>query len=146
MNDMQRYETALDRVFELAALLGRDFDRGVARDGLTAARAQVLWELQQRGPMTQRDLAEELRVSPRNVTGLVDGLVATGFVTREPHPADRRATLVTFTRRGAKIAQAMRREHAELAGRLFGGMPARQFGSFAKGLDEIVDRLRLARK
>jgi DNA-binding MarR family transcriptional regulator len=146
MNDMQRLEAALDRLLELAALLNDDIDRGFTRDGLTGARAQVLWEVQHRGPMTQRELAEALHVSARNITGLVDGLVATGFVTREPHPADRRATLVTFTRHGAKIAQAMRREHAQLAGRLFGAMPARQFGSFTRGLDEIVGRLRLAAK
>ena len=34
----------------------------------------------------------------------MDALVATGFVTREPHPTDRRATLVRFTDRGTEVA------------------------------------------
>jgi len=40
-----------------------------------------------------------LHVAPRTITALFDGLVATGFVTREPHPSDRHAALVTLTER-----------------------------------------------
>src|SRR5581483_6027101 len=134
MNETQRYAETLGRLLELVALLNQDMERSFARDGLTGARAHVLWEVQHRGPVTQRDLAEALQVSARNITGLIDGLVATGFVTREPHPTDRRATLVSFTPHGAKVAKRMQQEHAEMGTVLFGGMTSRQFGSFAKGL------------
>jgi len=62
-------------VLELVAVLQEDTTRSLARDGLTAARAHLLWELQHRGPTPQRALADALRVSARNITGLVDGLV-----------------------------------------------------------------------
>ena len=139
-----KHEAVLDRVLELVTLLNEDMAHGFARDGLTGPRAHLLWELHHRGPTTQRALADALRVSARNVTGLVDGLVETGFVTREPHPTDRRATLVSFTERGAKTAGAMDRNHRELAHLLFAGMPAKRLESFAEGLDEIVSRLRKA--
>src|SRR5918993_821261 len=100
MVDEGRWAAALDQVLELVVLLNEDMTRSLARIGLTSARAHVLWELHHRGPTTQRVLADALQVSPRNVTGLVDGLVETGFVTREPHPGDRRATLVSFTEHG----------------------------------------------
>jgi DNA-binding MarR family transcriptional regulator len=144
MNDTQRFGQVLGRILELVFLLNQDMNRSFARDGLTESRAQLLWELQQRGPLTQRELADALQVSARNITGLVDGLVATGFVTREPHPTDRRATLVSFTKHGSKIAQTMREDYAELGRLLFAQMPPRQFTSFAKGLDEVVQRLREA--
>ncbi len=123
-------------------LLGQDMDREFGRLGLTAARVHLLWELQQRGTATQRELADALQVTPRNITGLVDGLVVTGFVTREPHPTDRRATLVQFTEHGTKTMTAMAQDHKELADTLFAGMP--DFRAFTAGLDHVLVRLRKA--
>ena len=131
---------ALDRILELVALLGDDMTRGLARDGLTRSRAHVLWELRRGDPMTQRALADALKVSARTVTGLVDGLVATGFVTREPHPTDRRATLVTFTPHGVATVEALEREQRDFADLLFEGMS--NLECFVAGLDEILARLR----
>ena len=133
---------ALGRVFELTVLLHDDMTESLGRQGLTNARAHLLWELQQRGPSTQAVLADALQVSARNVTGLVDALVATGFVTREPHPTDRRAFLVSFTEHGAAVAKAMDEGQQELAHLLFGGMPPKQFDCLASGLGLLVDRLR----
>jgi Mn-dependent DtxR family transcriptional regulator len=82
--------------------------------------------------MTQRALADATGVSARNVTGLVDGLVDTGFVTREPHPSDRRAALITLTERGAATADELVREQAVLAEALFGDLPDARFDSSAR--------------
>ncbi|MBC7270515.1 MAG: MarR family transcriptional regulator, partial [Streptomyces sp.] len=81
---------SLDRLFELAEVLGEMMRRGVAERGLTTARAGVLWALFHEGPMTQRVLADRLGVTPRNVTGLLDALQEDGLVVREAHPTDRR--------------------------------------------------------
>ena len=133
---------ALNRLLELVVLLNEDMTRGLARDGLTVPRAHLVWVLHHRGPTTQRALADALKVTPRNVTGLVDGLVGTGFVTREPHPTDRRATLVSLTEHGAATLAEMDRSHQELAELLFGDMSGRQFGAFVSGLDHVSSRLR----
>jgi len=100
-----------------------------------------VWRLYHHGPATQRALADAMKVTPRNVTGLVDGLVATGFVTREPHPTDRRAIHVSLTEHGRSIAAAMDRGHKALAELLFGGMSDRRFGALAGGLGHVLDRL-----
>jgi hypothetical protein len=70
---------------DLVVLLNDDMTRSLARDGLTVSRTHLLWELEQRGPSTQRVLADAMKVSARTVTSLVDALSATGFVTREAH-------------------------------------------------------------
>jgi DNA-binding MarR family transcriptional regulator len=142
VSDGERRGTALGQVLELAILLNDDMTRTLARDGLTVARTHLLWELHRRGPSTQRVLADALGVSPRNITGLVDGLVVTGFVTREPHPADRRATLVSPTAHGARTASRMEEERAHLAELLFSTMSERQFDEFADGLELVLTRLR----
>ena len=142
MSEPIDHVAALDGVLELALLVNVDMSRGLAARGLTESRTRVLWELLQRGPSTQRELADALQVSPRNITGLVDALVATGFVSREPHPTDRRATLVQFTQRGADVAHELERDQQEFARLLFEGMPQAQLKGFVRGLDAVLDRLR----
>jgi len=144
MTTMADHQAALDRVFELVVLLTDDMTQSLGRQGLTTSRAHLLWELRRSGPTTQQSLATAMGVSARNITGLVDGLVAAGFVSREPHPADRRATLVTFTEHGAATAQAMERDQQHLAQQLFSGMPSNRFDCLYGGLGEVLTRLHQA--
>lgn len=133
---------ALDRVLELALLLNADMTRGLSAMGLTESRTRVVWHLLQAGPSTQRAIADALEVSPRNVTGLVDGLVETGFVRREPHPTDRRATLVHLTEQGARTADELAAGQDEFARLLFARMPTATFTGLVTGLDAVLERLR----
>jgi DNA-binding MarR family transcriptional regulator len=139
---VNRLHDTLDRLLELVMLLNEDMTQSLAGEGLTVPRAHLLWLLHHHGPSTQRALADALKVTPRNVTGLVDGLAASGHVTREPHPGDRRATLVSLTARAAATLAEMDAEHDRLASLLFGDMP--RFEAFAAGLDHVTDRLREA--
>ena len=144
MRTTDQQAAALGQVLELAILVNDDMTRSLARDGshpvagppaLGAARPRPEHPARaRRGP----------GVSPRNVTGLVDGLVATGFVTREPHPTDRRATLVSFTDRGAGWPRSSSRASASSPTLLFAGMPDRRFDGLVQGLAEVLDRLRAA--
>ena len=133
----------LDRVLELTVLLGQDMTEGLVRMGLTGSRAHLVWELQRRGPCTQRALADALKVAPRTVTTLIDALVESGFVTREPHPSDRRATLVTFTPRGRETSRALVEGHRRLARELFEDLPVDALDGFDAGLVHVVSRLRI---
>jgi len=135
---------ALDLVLELVVLLGEDMAQSLAGDGLTVSRARLVWLLHHTGPSTQRALADALKVTPRNVTGLVDGLAQAGYVVRRPHPSDRRATLVTLTEHGAQKLTAMDAAHRELAELLFAGMPDAQYAAFVGGVEHVVARLREA--
>jgi DNA-binding MarR family transcriptional regulator len=135
-------EALLDQILELAVLINQDMTGSLEQRGLTPARTYLLWELSHRGPSTQRKLADALRVSARNVTGLVDGLEGTGFVTRAAHPTDRRATLVTLTGHGEQVMRRMREEHEQFASLLFADLPERRRAAFAVGLEHVVLRLR----
>lgn len=128
----------LDRVLHLATLVGADLERFQAESGLTTSRAHLLWVLGAAGPSTQQSLASALNVSARNVTGLVDGLGASGHVSREPHPTDRRATLVTPTAKGERAIRELRESHEQLARQLFAHVPADRLAVFAATLDETI--------
>lgn len=124
----------------LVVRLSADMARGLDFLGLTPARAQLIWELGQRGPCTQRELAGALKVTPRNITGLVDALQDTGFVTRQPHPTDRRAALVTFTEHGAQIAGELQQGHRQLAAALFDDLPESARAGYHRVVGHLLER------
>ena len=65
--------------------------------GLSEARARLLVAVGEREPARMGRLANDLGVSARSVTGMVDALESEGLITREPDPDDRRATLLRLT-------------------------------------------------
>jgi DNA-binding MarR family transcriptional regulator len=133
---------ALRRLLEFSVLMADAMQHDLRERGLTRARATVIAFLHRGGAMRQRDLAEALRVSARNVTGLLEGLEATGFVARTAHPSDRRATLVTLTDQGTAVARAMQTDERRLARFLFADVAEDDMARFAATLDQLVTRLR----
>ncbi|HTX00947.1 MAG TPA: MarR family transcriptional regulator [Acidimicrobiales bacterium] len=93
---------------ELAGSLQRF---GLQRDRMRAAIARragigetdlgALEHLEADGPLTQRELGERLSITSGAVTMLVDRLEAAGWVTRRPHPQDRRYTLLELSAKAA---------------------------------------------
>lgn len=135
-------EAALDAVFALADRVGTLMHTALGERGLTPARAEVLLVLHQNGhPMVQRELSERLRCTPRHVTALVDALQAHGSVRREPHPTDRRATLVALTDAGLDAARAMSAGRTEAAERIFGPLPAADVATFVAVADRVLAAL-----
>jgi len=132
---------ALEGLFALAVRLGDGMDRALAELGLTRARAEVIWRLARVRSATQRELSEALRCTPRNVTGLVDGLEASGLVARRPHPTDRRATLVSLTKKGGEVAATWQVQYGEMAAPLFDDLPPAQLATFVDTLEQVVRRL-----
>jgi len=131
----------LERLFELGVVLTASMDAGLAERRLTPARAELLWQLQRQPGRTQRELSQLLRCTLRNVTDLVDALEARGLVAREPHSTDRRATIVTLTRRGRSEVARMQAGSQALASTLFDGLSSSDLSTFKGYLDLILTRL-----
>ncbi|GAA2637279.1 MarR family transcriptional regulator [Actinomadura fulvescens] len=133
---------ALERLFELAVMTSEFMERGMAARGLTRARTSVLWALHQRGPSTQKALADLIGVTPRNITGLLDALEADGFAERGRHPTDRRATLVSLTAKGVETMTGLTEEYRAGYDFLFDGVPAADLESFVSVACTVMDRIR----
>ena len=130
-----------DRLLQIALLIQEDLARSFADSELTVARTRLLWELHHLGPSTQQALATALKVTPRNVTGLVDALEAANFLIRRPHPSDRRATLVTLTDRGRQAMTEMEQQRSQIAAELVADLDPARLEAFAHGLDSVAARL-----
>ena len=132
----------LDRLLEVGELFQRDMARAFDGTTLSSARMRVLWVIRHTGPLTQQSLATHLEVTPRNISGLVDALEATGFVVRGSHPTDRRATLVTLTGTGAQLMARTVREHTDLSATLLDAVQPEDRAALERGLDALLARLR----
>lgn len=75
---------------------------------MTLQQFRALTVLHERGPQRAASLAAALDIAPSTLTRLVDRLVRVGLVERSPDTADRRAVVLSITRRGAGIADRVK--------------------------------------
>ncbi|TMC30917.1 MAG: MarR family transcriptional regulator [Chloroflexi bacterium] len=97
----------------ITARLSRQLmDRWAETHGLSEGRIHVLFRLAD-APGHQLplgELAEQLDVTARNVTGLIDHLERDGLVERVDDPDDRRSTYARLTAAGGKRLDSLRGE------------------------------------
>ena len=93
---------------------------------VTMSQAKALYLLSVRPGVPMSSIAAELRVGPSAVSGLVDRLVAQGYVERKEDPVDRRQQLVTITDTGMAALDHMRELRAQITLRLLKGLDDRR--------------------
>lgn len=135
------------RLFRLAPRLVELQDLGARQYGLGFARGRVLWALRESGPVLMRALSQRLGISPRTVTGLIDALEADGWVTRTPHPVDRRATIISLTDTAEAALVRLQASYQALARDLLGDVAENDLtncraviGTLEGRLDDAVAR------
>lgn len=118
-----------------------DMRRGLAVHGLTEARAHALWQIAANEGTTQAQLAHALKVTPRNVTALIDALETAGFVRRDTHATDRRATAMALTPKGHSAVAAMQADLQTMAELLFGPVSEDELTHFIAQLQALARRI-----
>ena len=88
------------------------------------------------------EIGVRLGVTPRNVTKLVDGLEGEGLLVREPHPHDRRATLLRLTDKGRWVCKESMGVNFDAAARLYDPLSPADRQHLARILRKLLDGLR----
>jgi DNA-binding MarR family transcriptional regulator len=101
----------------VVARLARVTERALARVELTLPQYRMLSVLTSANPSTASRVAWMLSVKPATVTAVMDGLVAGGYVRREPDPNDRRKIAHVVTDTGRELLDAA---NAQIRGHLTG--------------------------
>lgn len=98
---------AVTSIMRVAQLLQAAVDRALRPCGLSFARyeALVLLTFARSGALPMATMGQRLMLHPASVTGIVDRLERDQLVSREPHPTDRRTTLVRLTPAAAPLVQ-----------------------------------------
>src|SRR5579859_3696538 len=93
--------------------------------GLTPAQERALRVIaRSEEPPRMTELADQLGIVPRSLTGVIDSLEQAGLVRREIDPRNRRAILLHLTERGAAVRNDLRRAREHAAVDLFAPLPA----------------------
>jgi len=129
------------------ARLARQVELALTTVELTLPQYRVLAFLADGNQAASR-LAEKLAVSRPSVTGVVDGLVARGLVTRSEDPADRRRVGHELTPGGRQVLETAEAEVQRRLTEIASHRPDRAAAAFA-GLatwQETLDSYRIARR
>ena len=103
------------RVLRLANYLEKRADAALAAHGLTLWQFEVLTTLLHapaRQGLHACDLLPAALLSPAAMTNRLDRLEASGWIARQPDPADRRATRIRLTPAGRALARRALKTYA----------------------------------
>ncbi|MGB3699531.1 MAG: MarR family transcriptional regulator [Gordonia sp. (in: high G+C Gram-positive bacteria)] len=93
------------------------------------------------GPMRSRDLAERLVTDPSTTSRHVAQLVNEGYVRREAHPQDGRASQLVLTDAGRSKVEAIAQSRRRLVGETVADWTDDEFVTFVHLLDRFVTAL-----
>jgi len=115
--------------------------RHYASYGISQGRFYVLMFLHgaKDGSFTSTELANLSCVKAATITGLVDGLVASGWVERAPDLNDRRIWRVKITAKGRKFLKQMLPDHFKRMSLLMKALSTKQRSQLNKSLKTITD-------
>lgn len=123
-------------------LLRLQMDRWCEKEGLSETRLGVLFMLRHiEAGVPLGALAGRLRVSPRNVTGLIDHLERDGLVRRVPDPADRRSVLAQLTDLGRQRIDSLWEGTIEHQRQLMAGFTTEELAQLRHLCLTMVQRL-----
>lgn len=131
-------EDALREIAEgiaaLASLRRCAVARRVHHSGISLGHLQILWILQQHGPLPVSRLAEWLGIGAPNATGLLDRMEQRGIVERVRDAEDRRVVLARMTDSGRAAVAEHDGWRLELIGQLLEPLPMDQLLAVAAGV------------
>lgn len=107
---------------------------------LTASEINALGNLGDGVARTASQLGVAVGAKPTTLTGVLDRLENRGFITRTASSTDRRATVITTTTEGRRVAKRIRKAMADLERRATAGLPAESVEAFRVVLAALTEQ------
>ena len=131
-----------EQLLRVARGLRRAWMVDLSEHDLSPHEARALRVAAERDPAPRlRELADSLRIAPRSVTDVVDALEGKGYVSREPDPHDRRASVVVVTDAGRAVRAAVHEARRRSVGDQMGALSADQRAALADALTTLEQGL-----
>ena len=90
-------------LLRLGVFLQREGNRIVSDFGLNQQQLVVLKEIQEKGPVSQREICSELLLEKSNVSKIIGKLYSQGYITVSHSERDNRRSILTVTAKGNSI-------------------------------------------
>jgi DNA-binding MarR family transcriptional regulator len=105
---------------------------------LTIPQLKSLFYISRHGKVNASGLASGIRVTPANVTGIVDRLIEQGLLTRTPDPDDRRISWLRVTDSGKTLINDLREGRAQEMRRTLGKLNEEELSIVAHGFELVA--------
>ena len=105
---------------------------------LTIVQLKSLFFIDSEGSTNFRNLAGALRVTPPDVTRIVDRLVEQGLVSRRENPKDRRMQLLQMTKKGTLLLAKLRENRTTHLYHILSHLSTEELVTVAQGLRALV--------
>jgi DNA-binding MarR family transcriptional regulator len=106
--------------------------------GLTVTQLRSLFLIVNRGSTNFRRLAEALKVTPSNVTGIIDRLEEQGLVSRTQNPEDRREMTLQATGKGRALVSDLEGAGVKQMSRILSLLSVDELSSLVRGLSAFI--------
>ncbi len=121
--------------------LARELSPLVESENLSLTDVFVLWKMERKKVCRVSEIADEVGASPSTFTGVLDRLVAGGWLSRSPDPNDRRAVLVRTTPGVRPLLERLRVEGDERLGKVFRSIPDGRLGAIVESMELLLTSL-----
>jgi DNA-binding MarR family transcriptional regulator len=105
---------------------------------LTIPQLKSLFYISRHGRVNPSGLASGIRVTPANVTGIVDRLVEQDLLTRSADPDDRRVSWLALTDKGKTLINELREGRAQEMRRTLDRLTEEELSSAAHGFELVA--------
>lgn len=106
---------------------------------LTASEINALSNLGDGRARTTSQLGAAVGAKPTTLTGVLDRLEGRGYIIRTASPTDRRATMITTTTEGQRVAKRIRKAMTDLERRAVAGLPPESIEIFRVVLTALTE-------
>jgi DNA-binding MarR family transcriptional regulator len=100
---LDRSDSALYLASQLAKSLSRSLQRRASALGFSPGQFPVLLALWHEDGLTQRQLLDRMEVEQATLANTLGRMERDGLIARTPHPSDKRAQIISLTRRGREL-------------------------------------------
>jgi len=105
---------------------------------LTITQFKTLLYIRFEGATNSKSLAGALKVSPPNVTGIVDRMVDQGLISRQENPDNRRMQILKITEKGEDLANRLLSSHYGYFSGILARMSVEELNSLIHGYRALV--------
>ncbi len=105
--------------------------------GLTPVQFDVIATLGNQPPMSYKQLGEKTLISKSSLTGVVERMIAKGFIVTIDHPEDARSLLLKLTAKGQRVFEKVFPEHLAHLEQAFRKLSAKRLKEITEALIEL---------
>jgi DNA-binding MarR family transcriptional regulator len=138
MDKSQLVQEVVELERQVGRIIGQHAPSVWIDSGLTVTQLRSLFLIANKGSTNFRKLAEALKVTPSNVTGIIDRLEDQGLVSRTQNPEDRREMTLQATDKGKALVFNLKEAGMKEMTQILSLLSLGELSALAQGLSAFM--------